>query len=314
MGPWHISSRLATAALVGLLALDVLLVATALRSTSAGAIDTSPLSSESVDPSLSPTSTGSVAPAAKPSPAPGAPSAPLQVMLVALDNRHAWRVGAGSCSAGGSTLATTVDGGKTWATSDAKLSRIVRVRAAGNRAAFIIGADASCAAQLRTTSDGGVSWAPGGTVEHAWFRDPVNPKVVWSPGPFMSQPCGGRSVLDLAVPAAGSARVLCANGLVRSTTDNGLAWITLGAVDGAVALAVSADNPAETYVVAMGAADCSGIRIIRVRPLVATACVRVVIPKNPGQIAVSLTKGGGWLAVGDVTLRSTDALVTWRVS
>ena len=314
MGPWHISSRLATAALVGLLALDVLLVATALRSTSAGAIDTSPLSSESVDPSLSPTSTGSVAPAAKPSPAPGAPSAPLQVMLVALDNRHAWRGGAGSCSAGGATLATTVDGGKTWATSDAKLSRIVRVRPTGNRAAFIIGAEASCAAQLRNTSDAGTTWTPAGSVAQAWYRDPRSPRVVRAPGSLTSQPCGKSVVLDLAVLTSGSARVLCADGLLRTTTNSGSRWVTAGQVDGAVALAVPAVRQADTYVARLGAPGCAGVQILRVRPQDVISCVRASVPREPGQIAISLIDGGGWLAIGNATLRSADNLATWRTS
>jgi hypothetical protein len=29
---------------------------------------------------------------------------------------------------------------------------------------------------------------------------------------------------------------------------------------------------------------------------------------------MSLTKGGGWLALGNTTMRSTDDLVTWKVA
>jgi hypothetical protein len=36
--------------------------------------------------------------------------------------------------------------------------------------------------------------------------------------------------------------------------------------------------------------------------------------KDPGQVALSLVNGGGWLAVGNKTMRSTDGLTTWRVS
>ena len=309
MAEWHISSRVATAALLGMVALDATLVGTVLESTHTSGIDTSPVSSAtaSIDPTTAPVS---------PSPTASviAAKAPLQTMLVALDNQRAWRVGAGSCSAGGATLATTVDGGKTWAKSNANLPRIVQVRPADNQAAFIIGADSACTAELKNTSDAGGTWSLGGYVGRAWFRDPKNPMVVSSPGPANSQPCGKRAVLDLAVLTSGSARVLCADGLVRSTTGNGSVWSDVGKVDGAVALAVAPLSQAETYVARLGAPDCSGVQIMRVGQRVATSCIRASIPKDPGQIAMSMVRGGGWLALGNTTMRSTDGLVTWRAS
>lgn len=311
---WRISSRVATVALLGLVALDVGLVGAALRSTQTSGIDTSPVSPVSgfSDPSsvspttaaVSPSPTGSVAVA----------MAPLQTMLVALDNQRAWRVGAGSCSAGGASLATTADGGKTWAKGNASLRQIVRVRPADDRAAFIIGANANCAAQLSDTTDGGSTWISGGYAGAAWFRDPKNPTVVRAPGTSMSQPCGKQAVLDLAVLTAGSSRVLCADGLVRATTDNGSAWTDVGTIKGAVALAVPVVNPAETYVARLGVPECVGVQIVRVRQQVATSCIQTAIPKIPGHIAISLIKGGGWLSVGDLTMRSTDDLVTWKAS
>ena len=128
------------------------------------------------------------------------------------------------------------------------LRRIVRVRPADSQAEFIIGADSACAAEPKDTSDGGGTWSLGGQVGRAWFRDPNSPMVVSAPGPVRSQPCGQRAILDLAVLTAGSARVLCADGLVRSTTGNGSAWTNVGTVDGAVALAVPRVNAAQTYV------------------------------------------------------------------
>jgi hypothetical protein len=235
-------------------------------------------------------------------------------MLVAVDNQQAWRVGTGSCSAGGATLATTVDGGKTWAKGNANLRRIVRVRPTDNRAAFIIGADAPCAAELKNTGDSGGTWSASGSAARAWFRDPKNPLVVWGPGSVTSQPCGPRAVLDLAALTAGSAQVLCSDGLVRSTTVNGSVWTDVGKVDGAVALAVATVGPAQTYVARLGGPDCAGVQIWRVGQKTATSCVQASIPKDAGQIAMSLVKGGGWLAVGTTTMRSTDDLATWTTS
>jgi len=88
----------------------------------------------------------------------------------------------------------------------------------------------------------------------------------------------------------------------------------VGTVDGAVALAVPAVNPAETYVARLGAPDCAGVQIQQVNPRLATSCVPASLPKGPGQVALSLIKGGAWLAVGNTTILSTDGLVTWRVA
>jgi hypothetical protein len=235
-------------------------------------------------------------------------------MLVALDDRRAWRVASGSCSAGGAALAVTADGGKTWTKGKVTLRRIVRLRAEGTQVAFAVGANANCAAEIRDTVNGGSTWTSTGDVKTAWFRDPKDPRVVKAPGPVSSQPCGKRAVFDLAVVATKSARALCADGLVRSTANNGGAWTDVGTVDGAVALAVPAARPAETYVARLGAPDCAGVQILRVRPQATTSCVVRAIPKGPGQIAMSLIDGGGWLAVGDTTMRSTDDLVTWAAS
>jgi hypothetical protein len=138
---------------------------------------------------------------------------------------------------------------------------------------------------------------------------------VRAPGSAVSRPCGKETVLDLAVlTTPGSARVLCADGLVRSTTDNGSVWTDAGKVDGAVALAVPSARPAETYVARMGAPGCAGVQILRVRQHVAVSCIRSSVATRPGHIAMSLIKGGGWLALGDTTMRSTDDLLTWKVT
>ncbi len=318
MALMNVSSRLATTGLVGLVALDVVLVGMALRSNHTSGIDTSPVSSAaptsagvpgspSSTPSVSSSTTATVT-------ATTAAAAPLQTMLVALDNKRAWRVRAGSCSAGGATLATTTDGGKTWADAKAPLRTIARVRPTDSQAAFVIGADSSCVAELKSTSDGGGTWGSAATVGSAWFRDPKNPRVVGAPGPSTSQPCGERAVLDLAVISAGTARVLCADGLVRSTTNTASSWTDSGRVTGAVALAVLSANPAQTFVARLGAPDCAGVQVQRVDQSVATSCLATPVPKGSGQIALSLVNGGGWLAVGDTTMRSTDGLVTWSVS
>jgi len=318
MGLLNRSSRGSTAGLAGLLALNVVLVGWALRSN-----DTTPESSlsaplDSTAASAGPSSTPSVTPSTTATATGTATTttaaAPLQTILVALDNQRAWRISVGSCADGGAKVATTNDGGRTWADAKAPLRTIVRVRPTDDQAAFVIGADASCAAELRSTSDGGGVWGSTSTAGGAWFRDPKNPKVVGAPGTSRSQPCTGLAVLDLAVVSPSAARVLCADGLVRSTTDTGSSWTDSGEVTGAVALAVLSADPAQTYVARLDVPDCAGIQVERVDQSDATSCIQTAVPDDPGQIALSLVEGGGWLAVGDKTMRSTDGLVTWTAS
>jgi len=314
VGIWQISPRTVTTALVGLVVLDVALVGMALKSTRPTGSEARPLSAGTSSGSTEPSATTSGSPQSSASSSATGAKAPLQTMLVALDDKRAWRIVAGSCSKGGAALATTTDGGKTWTKGTTTLRRIVRLRPEDARTAFVIGATSGCAAELRDTTDGGDTWTSAGTAELAWFRDPRNPKVVQAPGPVNLQPCGKRAVLDLTVLAAESARLLCADGLVRSTANNGQSWTNEGKVDGAVALAVLMAKPAETYVARLDAPDCAGVQILRVKQQVATSCVKATIPAVPGQIAMSLIDGGGWLAVDDITLRSTDDLVTWSAS
>jgi len=319
-----VSSRVATTGLVVLVALNVVLVGIALRSNHTSGIDTSPVntataSTESTGAPVSPTSTPSTpsvtsSTTTATATADTALAAPLQIMLVAIDDQRAWRVRAGSCSAGGATLASTTDGGRTWGDAKAPLRTIVRVRPTDSQAAFVVGAGSRCAAELQSTTDGGATWGSTSAVGNAWFRDPKNPKLVSAPGQSTSQPCGTRAVLDLAVLSTSDARVLCADGLVRSTMDTGSSWTNSGRVSGAVALSLLPANPAQTYVARLDAADCAGVQVLRVDQRVATSCIKTAMPKDPGQIALSLVNGGGWLAIGDKTMRSTDNLVTWNLS
>jgi hypothetical protein len=317
----NISPRAATAGLLGLAALTTILVGWALKSndTTQASSQVASINSTASVSSRTPSATPTPSASATRTPAPGpttaaAPAVPLQTILVALDSQQAWRVNVGSCAKGGAKLATTTDGGSTWADARTSLATIVRVRPSNGRTAFVVGAGSACAAELQDTSDGGATWASGSNVGNAWFRDPKNPMTVRAPGPATSAPCGPRAVLDLAVISIGSARVLCADGLVRSTTDTGSSWLDTGKASGAVALAVSSATPAQTYVAVLAAPGCDGVQVRQVNQSAPTSCVKTAAPTNPGQIALSLVAGGGWLSIGDTTMRSTDKLVTWSTS
>ena len=322
-----VSGHLASAGLVGLIALDVVLVGAALRSNSFSVTDAGSISSaetaatakastapsDAVDGSTS-TSSPSSGPSKVAPVTAAAGAAPLQVMLVAIDDRLAWRVRAGSCSAGGATLATTSDGGTTWVDGKTPLRSIVRIRPSTGQTAFVVGAGSDCVADLKSTTDGGGTWGSTTTVGAAWFRDPKNATVVGGPGTVTAQPCADLAVLDLAALSPSAARVLCADGRVRSTANTGSSWTDSGQVSGAVALAVPSASPAQTYVARLDAPDCAGVQVERVDQTAATSCVKTAVPTGAGQISLSLVGGGGWLAIGETTMRSTDDLVTWSVS
>jgi len=242
-----------------------------------------------------------------------AASAPVLITLVALDSQRAWRVDGGSCSTGGAILETTANGGRTWLEGNPHVRGVVRVVSDERRVWFVGGLTSRCVAELRITGDGGL-WERLDYEKRAWFRDSENPQAVWAPGPSASLPCGKRAVLDLAVLPPASARVLCDDGVVRSTTNTGSSWTDSGRAPGAVALAVGSANPAQTFVARVGIPRCAGVQILRVGQSSATSCVPTTVPEEPGHIALSVFKGGGWLAVGDKTMRSTDELVTWSTS
>ena len=58
---------------------------------------------------------------------PAVPAAPLQAMLVALNDKQAWRITVGSCAKGSAKVTITTDGSTTWADAKTSLATIMRV-------------------------------------------------------------------------------------------------------------------------------------------------------------------------------------------
>ncbi len=308
--------RLATPGLIAFVVLDIVLVGLALRSTSTpppatGAVATTSSASDTGSPSPTPSASATGSPTASAT-RPAAPE-PLTTLIVGLSKAVAWRAEVGSCAKGGSSLAVTTDGGSTWASAGAPFPRIVRVRPDSSQSAFAVGGDSGCHAVFASTSNQGDGWSSGGPLDRAWYRDPAKPAVVHAPGPATSTPCGRRDVLDLAVISYSGARALCDGGLVVSTSDTGATWSDAGRVAGAVALAIQASSPSQTFVAAVGTSSCAGVTIRRLGKKATLSCARSSDLALPGQVALSVVNGGGWLAVGARTLRSTDSLATWTV-
>ncbi len=224
----------------------------------------------------------------------------------------AWRAEVGSCAEGGSSVAVTTDGGASWQQASAPFPAVVRIKATSGRSAFAVGGDETCRPGYASTSNGAEAWSTGGPLDRAWYRDPGKPTVVHVPGPKTSKPCGRRDVLDLAVISFSGARALCEGGLVVSTSDTGASWTGSGRVAGAVALAVPTASPSQTFVASLGEDSCTGVAVRRLGAKGTVSCAEVEPPDRAGEVALAVVDGGGWLAVGSRTLRSTDSLATWR--
>lgn len=150
----------------------------------------SPFGSPSPTPSstspTSPSPSPSPSPSAAPSPAPGpgvSSAAPVQRLLVAVDDRQAWLVTTGTCADGGATVSRTSDGGRSWEPRTAPLNSIGRlVVRLGSPAVFAVGADGGCNAQLRRTADSGATWADANGLDGFFYADPRDPGAVAVPG------------------------------------------------------------------------------------------------------------------------------------
>ena len=190
---------------------------------------------------------------------------------------------------------------------------MVRLRATGTSSAFAIGGTHACDAEIRSTSNGGSTWAAGAGLAGSWYRDLAQPAGLHRPHAGRVQPCGADgTVVDLMAISSAQARVLCGDGAVRSSSDTGATWTAAGSAPGAVAAAATSK---ETWLAVPSAGDdCIGISLVRAsKPADPVGCAAVSLDGvPPGDVALSVSGSAGWLLVGDSTYRSTDALRTWH--
>ena len=304
-------ARAATAGLVLLAGADLVLSTVAVRAgaaepTGAPAPAASSRTIEEPGPSTASATTAALDPAAGDA---------ARVVVVGVDARHAWRFSRGSCSGVRSTLERTSDGGSTWQATSSPFATITRLKSTDAVSAFAVGANRSCKPRLRSTGDAGTSWGSSGSVAQTWYVDPKDPSAVGAPGAGTSHPCAdGARVVDLAVIDAGSARALCADGSVHDTSSAGSSWERTGRLKGALAMAVPADQPGQTYVARAGGKDCAGVEVVRLGASAASASCAApkggAVDLPSAGVSLSLTSDGAWLAVGRRVLRSAD-LTTW---
>ncbi len=314
MTRWIRSStgRLALLGLLVLLIVDVGLVALAFRHDPVG----SGPATQAQTPVPAPQSTP-VASTPTVAPGPEAHPVPLQQVVVGLDASRAWRAVLGTCDKGGASIEVTGDGGRTWQARKAPAKALGRVQPVSADRAFVIGADASCSAGEYITADGAGTWDGPRELQGAWSRTPGGASsTAVTPDRAGARPCGSGTLLDLARVSGTSARALCADGSVTTSTDGGATWTGLAKVTGALALSVRDEKGTSRVYVARVGQGCAGVEVARVSEGSSTqvACVPVPDALPEGQVSLSAVGKAGWLSVGDATYRAGADLRTWTAA
>ena len=318
-------NRLVTAGLVAFLAIDVALVAVALRAgrDQAGALPTvtrtAALTTDPATGAVTRPATTAAEPSASTPPRPtSSPAAggavPVARLVSALDAGTAWRATTGSCDRGGAVLEVTTDGGETWTRLRAPSRAVARVQPLDEARAFLIGAGSSCALEQYATSDLGRSWPAPTPVSGGWARRLDDPASVVAPQKDRAAPCGDAVVVDLSRTSAAQAGALCGDGSVVVTNDGGVNWSASGDARGGVALSnVLVDTALTTYAVRLVGA-CAGVELVRMvegRSARVIACVPVTSPVA-GNVGLSVADGAGWIVSGDETWVSRGDLTSWK--
>lgn len=314
--------RLSTAALATFLVVDVALVGLALQSShdASEAASTLPRTAPpSETPAPSPTP---VAPPTTPTSASTSTTAaayrpaPLTVMIVGEDASRAWRADAGRCQGGGGAIATTSNGGTTWAPARAPAPAIARIQPLAGPTGFAAAAGADCKLLEYATNDEARSWQGPRAVDGGWARQLGDPKAVVTPQRLNARACGDQVVLDLARVSTTGAEVLCLDGSLKRTTDGGASWSNAGRAPGGLSLATRTDGGSTLTYAARVSDTCPGIEIVQVAapgsPLKRVSCLSSPRPAAPGAVSLSTPGGAGWLAVGNETWVAGADLRQWK--
>ncbi|CAN7469435.1 hypothetical protein LJR027_002982 [Terrabacter sp. LjRoot27] len=308
------NNRVATAGLVAFLAVDVALVALALRSGHNVSEAPAPVSTtRTAALTTSPPATGTTDPTKGTTPA-AAKAVPVTRLVSALDAATAWRATTGACDAGGATVEVTADGGQTWTKVRSPARALVRVQPLDEARAFVIGAGADCTPKQYASRDAGQTWQAPTAVVGGWARRLDAPTQVLAPRETAATPCGDAVVVDLSRTSATQAQALCADGSVVVTEDGGTTWTDSGDAPGAVALSnLLVDGSLKTYAVRIVAA-CKGVQLVEVakgRNADVVACVPVANPER-GSVGLSVTDRAGWIVSGNQTWLSQGDLNSWK--
>lgn len=304
------------AAVVGFLALDVLLVGMAFSLNRTGPHqEPGPIPTFSSSPNVAPSTAPS--PSASPSPSPSATPkvaavAPAPRFLAAVSATEAWRASPGTCPGTSAVIERSSDKGATWQkldTGNDAVHQIVSLINANRTRASVIGpAGTDCKVGFFTSFTQGQDWAPyPDNLAGATYLDPQNPAKLHVGGQLESAPCA--KALQLRYNDAAMA-VMCQDTVFERTDTP--TWTSVP-VPGVLSIATSGSG----YLLATsGAAGCAGVQIATLpSPVKADSTPRPVgcaaSVTGPEAVTVSQSGTSVWLWTGNTTLVSTDGGITW---
>jgi hypothetical protein len=304
-----VSKHGATAAIIALLALNVVLIVPLISGRNAipepadaasAPLPTTGESGPSAGPSPSAAASSPDA-SAESTPSPDLVSGEPRRLLAANSDQVAWRAEPAGCGEE-SKIEVTTDGGDTWRVTDSGLKSVVRLRAFGDSSVFAIGADEDCKPVYAVDAYPGAEWRTDDSMlSETWFRLPDELNTVHDPQDKTSKPCGEAGLVDLAGRGDDQAAALCGDGSIR-VRDGGVDWTT--AAEHSDALGLSADD--NRFVMAVQGSQCDGVEVRRftlndgeLKIKKKTRCFKDVQP-DAGTVAVSNHGGAMWLWAGDM--------------
>lgn len=150
------------------------------------------------------------------------------------------RVTAGSCqAAGGPKLELSKNQSRTFrqirvpqsddgsgvSAASPAVRAIAWARATSPLKMSVVAADSACDVHEYSTKDSGVTWQQEPGKVERWYKDPATDGVVAPSGPVDAGCEGVVSIMPLTTK---NAKVVCADGTIRTTSDGGSSWTDVG--------------------------------------------------------------------------------------
>lgn len=243
-----------------------------------------------------------VAPVEEPSPPP-APTSPavrdpalptVARLLVAVDDRVAWRTTAVGCGTGSAWVERTDDGGATWTALELPETAGVLALVPGADVLTVtaIVAVPGCGEETRSSFSAGSFWrveaSPPPSAAYVQTADPARARL--QGGESIETPCP--AIASLSSIDDVRAVVVCSDAVARITNDAGATWTRVESVEHPLAVAGADDRVwiAETV------PDCEGVRVSALETDTATLEEGTCVAVAPGDsVAISVAGGAIWV-------------------
>ncbi len=233
----------------------------------------------------------------------GATAAQAPILLALAPDGTLVTADPGSCGGPPARVRFSTDGGATFhrVRTPVPVTSVLAVSAASAGDLGFVGTDAACTAHVFSGSTQTSRWQPDPGGDTAWHLG-GGKHAVHTPDGRARTGC-----TPVSLSSAGSVRLLCDDGQVLGTDDNGASWVVLGRAPGARLIAFA--GPGVGYAVA----DRDGCRQALLRTGDGGATWEQRHCFDTGAVRGLATGGGSVVAaVGSQILSSDDGGKTWR--